>query len=669
MRAVGFWDFIGPTSLTKRRGWDALPAPATEVKAAPAVPYGRSIPTSDPLFGTIFYPTSSTAATSEPSCNSAVAACLSAIALAIAEPELALYRVENGERVEIGGTPLGLLLEQPNPAMSLDTLLQYVSNSLHCDGNAYWRKVRAGDPERGNVIQLWPIAPSRIAPYTASGSTDYITAYDYTSGSGRKERLSPGNVVHFRYGLDDDDHRLGAAPLTRLLAEISSDNQATRYADRLLANLAINGLSLEFDKEAPPINQATADEMKARVMAAYGGDNVGSVAVIAPGGKLTALGFSPEQMAMDTLHRVPEERIAAVLGVPAIVAGLGAGLERATYSNVREAREMFTEQKLLPLWAAIAATITQAFRDDFDLDGVIVAFDTSSVRALGEDQDALATRLKTLVEAGILDENEARAELGYAPRAAAPAALPAPAARAASGRTLRAVRSRKSIDDLPEMYREQRERAEPAWIETTTEFLDGQSVRVTQRLRGGAESADHLVPEIEAELLAEHLEPFQRAMLRAVSDMVAGELGVGFVVDDPLTRQFLADAGAHVVGITETTRAAVQAALIEGQAAGEGIEQLARRLRGLPAFGSARARVVARTELGHSQIEASYASYRASGVVSAVRILDGDYDAACAARDGTVLTLDQAASAPRLLHPNCTAAWAPITSDDARASA
>jgi hypothetical protein len=132
--------------------------------------------------------------------------------------------------------------------------------------------------------------------------------------------------MHFKTGLDDKDHRLGCAPLKRLAREVSSDDQATRYADRLLANLAINGLSMEFDKEMGPIDRATADEMKARIQSAYSGDNVGAVSVLSPGAKLVQHGFSPEQMDLKVLHRVPEERISAVLRCPAIVAGLGARL-------------------------------------------------------------------------------------------------------------------------------------------------------------------------------------------------------------------------------------------------------------------------------------------------------------------------------------------------------
>lgn len=412
---MSVWDWIGPTALSKRRGWDALPAPPSEQKSVP----GPIMLDSGMGFWTPTTAVTSKAPIPGGDANSAVFACLQSLAVAVAEPELRIYRTGQKERVEIPRMPLGELLRRPNPHFSLDMLLGYLVVSLHVDGNAYWRKIRAGHATRGNVVELWPVAPTRILPFTRSGSGDFITTYEYTSELGKHESIAPENIVHFRYGLDDKDHRLGCSPLRRLVSEISSDAQATRYADRLLANLAINGLTLTWDKDSNAGNsltQAQADEYKARIKAAFGGDNAGDVAVLSPGGSLSALGFSPEQMDLKVLHRVPEERISAVLGVPAIVAGLGAGLDRSTYSNFREAREAFTEQKLIPLWRQIAGEITLQLVVDFTSDPLVIAdFDIGEIRALADDQNAKATRLKALVDGGILTKDEARAELGYEP--------------------------------------------------------------------------------------------------------------------------------------------------------------------------------------------------------------------------------------------------------------
>ena len=672
---MGIFDWLGPTSFGKRRGWDALPTPASPT---PPPPETKATPWPRELVSGVYFTPSSLASPygsgRDGSRNSAVYACLQTLASSIAEPELKVYRVSGGERVELPGTPLGARLAAPNPYLSLDTLLAYVSDSLHVAGNAYWRKIRAGDPVRGNVLELWPVAPSRVEPITRSGSGDFVSFYRYTDDAGRATDLAPENVVHFRLGLDDADHRLGSSPLKRLLAEISSDDQATRYADRLLANLAINGLSLSFDKEAPPIDQATADELKARITAAYGGDNVGSTAVLSPGAQLTALGFSPEQMDLEVLHHVPEARICAVLGVPAAMVGLNVGLAHSIYNNVKQAEEHFTERKLIPLWRSIAATITISLVPDFaGSQPLVVDFDLAAVRALADDQNTAAARLKTLVDAGILTENEARAEIGYPPLSMTSDAGGEPSAvsrqpSAARRPVLIADRSMlraqsKAAEDLVPAYDAMRERVGPDWEADIREFLEGQSRRVQGRLRAGADTAGDLITEAEARLLGETLTPLQQRMLRDVTRLVIAELGVDFQLDDAETRAFLESAATRVVGITDTTRDAVRAALVEGQAAGEGIELLARRLASLPAFNRSRAETVARGELGYAQNESALAAYRSSGVVVGVRIHDGlDDDAACRAMDGRTFTLEQAPAA--LEHPRCVRAFAPITDSE-----
>lgn len=656
---MGLFDWIGPTSLTKRRGWDALPAPVAERKAADSwtITDMRAALTVNTL---MHGPGSRDLLTAKGDGNSAVYACLQAIATALAEPPLRAYRDWPGERVKQDGTPFAQLLARPNPNLTMAQLLGYISNCLHIDGNAYWRKLRAGDDLTGNVVEVWPISPSALKPVTERGSGDFISYYRYYVRPGIYEDIPPENIVHFRMGIDDADHRLGCAPLKRLVREVSSDEQATRYADRLLSNLAINGLSLEWDKDAPPIDKPTADELKARISAAYGGDNVGSVSVLSPGAKLVQHGFSPEQMDMKTLHRVPEERIAAVLGIPAVVAGLGAGLDRATYSNFAEAREAFTEMKLIPTWRAIEDSVTMALAPDFTSErDVRAAFDLADVRALQADEDARATRLQIYVAAGILDVDEARAEIGRAPRSPARPADAAPGGSPPATRSRAPLRMlRKALDDLPGQFDMLKDAAEGDWEDALRTFLEQQLRRITRALRDGADTAEGLVAEGEAVLLGDLLTPRQLALFEDVRGLVVAELGFDFEIDDALTREYLRAAGANITGITQTTREAVRAALIEGQAAGEGIPQLSARIRELSAFGRSRAVTVARTELGHAANTAALANYRASGVVVGVRVFDGDYDAVCQAMNGRVYALGQEPAT--LQHPRCRRAFAPI---------
>lgn len=669
---MGLFDFLGPLNAgRRRRGWDALPpAPPATAAETRAVDFSRPGPFA--LDGARSYWTPMNApvlGTADAAGCSAVEACLGVLASSVVEPPLNVYRPGpsgGADRVPAPLPNLVALLARPNPALTLAAMLAYATVSTRTDGNGYWRKIRSGDPTDGNVVELWPVAPSRIEPFTRTDSDDFISWYRYTDEHGRSHELPAKNVVHFRYGIDPSDHRLGYAPLRKLVAEVASDQQATRYAARLLQNLAINGLTLAFDKEAPPIDAAMADELKARIASAYGGDNVGATAVLSPGATLTALGFSPSQMDLATLHRVPEERISAVLGVPAAMVGLGVGLEHSIYNNVRQAEEHFTERTLIPEWKSLATTLTMSLLPDFTSErAIFLDFDTSSVRALQEDQDALAARLVELVDAGILTVDEARAALDKAPLPAAAATVPPEARRRPY--VVRRPRT-KAVDDLLGGYDALRRSSLPDWEREVDAFLRAQGARVAGRAGDGATAPYALVPESEAALLGGVLSPLQLALLDDLVPLVETELGIAFRLDDPATRAYLREAGANIGSITDTTRREVRAALLEGQAAGEGIPELARRLRGLPSFGSVRALLVARTELGASQNAAALASYRASGVVVGVRVLDGDTDAPCAEMDGRVFPLDRPPAA--LEHPNCVRAFAPVTdADDAALSA
>jgi hypothetical protein len=131
--------------------------------------------------------------------------------------------------------------------------------------------------------------------------------------------------------------------------------------------------------------------------------------------RVEQFGFSPEQMNLSSLRDVPEERIAAVIGVPPILAGLGAGLDRATYNNVDALIEYFTEKKLVPLWGMDDAKLQASLKPDFSSDPrVVIRRDLSEVRALQEDMDKKYFRLNTGVQGARpwITVNEARSDVG-----------------------------------------------------------------------------------------------------------------------------------------------------------------------------------------------------------------------------------------------------------------
>jgi HK97 family phage portal protein len=420
--------------------------------------------------------------------NSAAFACLAAISTAFAEAPLRVYRgsATSNQIDPVIDHPLERLFERPNPYMSGPVLWSWVQWVKHVNGNAYLRKIRSGNPLTGNVVELWPISPLRIVPRTEKGSANFIDAYRYQYAPGKYEDIPPENIVHLRLGLDDRDLRVGLSPLLRLWREIAGDDEASAWQSTMLANGGAAGM-LVIPPAGSTMTPAEAEALRDRIAARFSGDGRGKVGVLSPGSDMKQYGFSPDQMDMKALHRVPEERIAAVLRVPAIIAGLGAGLDRSTYANFREAREMFTEQTILPLYAFDAATITHQLLPEFTNDRALVAaFDIANLRALQDDQNALYTRMDKAVLTGWVLPNEARAAVGLPPMDGGDVPMPKPQPFALPGGKARPVYEIKAGDvaNLPELLQALVDLAEPDFERQMQEHFDRQHAHVRRALTG-----------------------------------------------------------------------------------------------------------------------------------------------------------------------------------------
>jgi HK97 family phage portal protein len=350
--------------------------------------------------------------------NSAVFACLMAISTAYPEAKLKVYRrITSGGTDELIDSPLQKLLNTPTPdgALTAEEMWFWTAWAKHTDGNAYWVKVRSGNAVTGNVVQLWPVSPALMRPVTRKNSNDFISYYELQVGPNDFENIPIENVIHFKLGIDDKDMRKGISPLKSLARQIATDEEADKFTNILLKNYAVPGLVIIPAVNAP-IDKDKADLIRQQFRNKFGGDNRGDVAVMSQGSDIKQFGHSPKEMDISILHRIPEERISAVMGVPAIVAGLGAGLDRATYANFGEAREMFTESKLVPNWRSDAAKINISLKPDFSSEeSVYVEHDLTDVRALQEDENEKYKRLALGVSGRWITVNEARSDVGLPP--------------------------------------------------------------------------------------------------------------------------------------------------------------------------------------------------------------------------------------------------------------
>lgn len=421
--------------------------------------------------------------------NSAVFACLSAICTAYPEAPLKVWQqTDEADRRWLRDSQLQQLLDHPNEFMSGPVLWYWTQYAKHINGNAYWRKIRSGDKLTGNVVQLWPISPLLVQPWRNKGSDNFIDSYKYQPKPGEQNAIyiEPENIVHFKLGMDDRDHRLGCAPLRRLVTEVMGDELASEWQAAMLQNGGAAGMVVEVPAESD-MDEQTATVIKNDLSQRFGMGSQGKTAVLTGGAKMNQYGFSPDDMDMRTLHRLPEERIAAVLRVPAIIAGLGAGLDRSTYANFREAREMFAEMTILPLYGFDQAVVNTSLLPDFSNDRrVFTAFDITDLRALQEDEDAKYQRLNIGVQGRWVTPNEARADVGLPPMQGgdvvmqpnAPVALPPVAGK---DRTISLKAGEVDADTLQALV----DLSVPGFTEEFEKYLNGARLRVNRALVSG----------------------------------------------------------------------------------------------------------------------------------------------------------------------------------------
>lgn len=341
--------------------------------------------------------------------NSAVVACLQLLGTSFSEADLVVEFIkDSGETEYLPNHPLEKLMKRPNPYMSGDVLAQYMINAIHVSGDAYLLKQRNN---AGQVVALYPLMPEQVTP--KGNKVDLITHYEYESDQQQKIVLLKKDIVHIRLGLNPTNHKKGFSPLQSVLREIYGDESAGQLATALLSNMGVPSVVI-----TPADNYGLTDTDAEQISRTYqqkvSGRNKGMPLILSGQMKLEKMSFSPQELDIGTLRRVPEERISAVLGVPAILAGLGAGLDSATYSNARTLRELFTENKLIPMWRTVAQELThQLLNVDYLNDADLVAvYDFNNVRALQTDLNEIYTRLNVAVQGGWMSVAEARREVG-----------------------------------------------------------------------------------------------------------------------------------------------------------------------------------------------------------------------------------------------------------------
>lgn len=344
--------------------------------------------------------------------NSAVYACVRVHANMLPEPEMHVWTIDadSGEKVKDVAHPFRDLIAYPNEHMTEPDFWEAFWTYAAIGGSAFiWiERDRTGKP-----IALWPLHRGQMAPIPDPAG--FLGGYLYSfheNDTHNAIEVPSSDVLMFKWAVDPRNPLEGLSPLEAAARAVDTDSEILLYVYSLLRNDATPNSIIALHN---PVAGDQLDELKARFDRQYGGGNRGSAMVIeGTEATVTRLGSNLQEMAAEVLHNIPETRIAAAFEVPAVLAGLNVGLQRAINANAKELREYYTESVAVPRWRRLGAMMGRFVRNEYgdESGAVVVEFDLGTVRALATDESDRRAMVRADLAAGMIRLDEARTEIG-----------------------------------------------------------------------------------------------------------------------------------------------------------------------------------------------------------------------------------------------------------------
>jgi HK97 family phage portal protein len=646
--------------------------------------------------------------------NSAVFACVSALAFSFPEPPLLAGTEKDGKFTASYDDQLMDFIQQPNPDMGEAEFMQYCVVYAAIGGEALIWKQRNVN---GRVIAWWPFSIAQITALPGETTEQgFVKEYEYDAGDGNKITLPKDDVIQWKWMPNPKRPWRGMGGIEAAAQEVDKDDEANSYIYSLLKNNAVPPIVITLT-EGDELTADRASRLRKEWVQAHTGENAGTPAFLEAGMTVEKLGFDLQQLAGEALSGVPEARIAACLRVPPVVAGLSVGLKRSDYGD-QAARRAFTELTLAALWRNFASELQNGMRNEAPVKpkNWRLQFNLAVVRALLDDESKRWERITSAFERSLLTRAEAKQQLGIEAKAgddvykvslasefvpvgedvrrdvatgstsdaakATPSPRPSPNAtpqKSAGQATAFGEGSQEKRRNVAAGLRKLRVRLAGKMEGALEVYFEALADSVVERARGMKAGVlpepEGLVTNEDQARLTGLVKRFYVTILEASWETWNLELGVvkAFDLADPLVTEVLAGAGTQVKDITETTLEALRSSWKFASEQGWSVDEWVKGdpeagVRGLRDIVTEiykdRPRTIARTELGNAQNEAAAKRYGAAGVEK-VEILDNgsdDDDEECKVANGQIWSLAYFME-HTLEHPNCTRAAAAYFGD------
>lgn len=306
--------------------------------------------------------------------------------------------VQNAKGEPVENHPLQAMFSDVTSA-----LLKRIETGICIWGEAYLEIVPNAFGRAAGMNWLNPLAVQMIL---GNGGIERYLYNPMHGGQGLS--YTPDELVHFHTVNPADDLR-GLSPMAVALNAVNVDRDTIRYAQSFFSN----GARLDGILVVPDANDDQIDAVEAKWKARFrgvknafrtlilGSRDVSYTPVVPP----------PKDVVMAEIKAEQRRDICAAFGVPPALVG---AWEASNYATAREQRRSFYTETILPELDFIADELNRQFVS-VHFPGVQLAFDTSGVEALREDERTRNAAISVGYTAGWMTQNEARARADLPP--------------------------------------------------------------------------------------------------------------------------------------------------------------------------------------------------------------------------------------------------------------
>lgn len=631
--------------------------------------------------------------------NVTVFRCVQIIAMACSTIPFVLYQKKKDGSEEIEEHEILRLLKHPNQRMGQGKLIETSISNLLISGNAYLYGAGPDDLRRP-PLKLYALRPDCVSIHEGE-LLDEVKNYEYYD-SKRKMVIPVERMLHLKlYNPLNDWY--GMSPLIAAALNVDHKNTGVTWNYHLISNGA-RPQGLLTTEEI--ISDDQYETLKAMLDEHIGSGKIGKPLLLEGGLHWEDTSINPKDMDWLQGIKMDTREIAVAFGVPPQLVG---DSENLTYSNYKEARKALYQETVLPLMRWFKDELNVWLTAKYNDPNLYLDLNIDDIDVLQEDREKAWERIGAAVDRGVLTRNEARDALGYEklpipeldtiyiPFSLTPIDESSQSEETEEEETDNeppldepgqkkspeyAIKGRRLIDtEEKQIERWETKRKniwdpwESKWKKALREYFTRQEKEVLKNIgntKTTIRESDLFSHADWDKILIRLASPLLVKILSAGVEDAANELGIT-VSWDLVNKHTLAwvkkECGTLIKrkdgqGLNEYTLSRLRDTLSSGIEAGEGINDLSKRIESV--YDEARgyrSERIARTETIRGYREGNIELWEESEVVEEAEwwtALDERVCEECMALHGQTFPLQEARSKSQEIHPNCRCDLIPV---------